>query len=51
MLTAIGFSEDGEVMVNVALADFVVSVSDVAVIVTVPPAGTAEGAVKVVLRL
>jgi len=45
MLTAIGFVEDGEVTVKVALADFVVSVSDVAVIVTVPPVGTAEGVV------
>lgn len=35
-------------MVMAALADFVGSVTDVAVIVTTPPVGTAEGAVKVV---
>lgn len=35
-------------IVSVALADLVVSVSEVAVTVTVPPAGTWEGAVYVV---
>ena len=35
----------GEVMAMIALADLVVSVNDVAVIVTVPPAGTVGGAV------
>jgi hypothetical protein len=36
------------VIVSVALADLVVSVSEVAAIVTVPPVGTAVGAVYVV---
>jgi hypothetical protein len=40
-----GGGGSGVVIVTVALTDFVVSVSDVAVIVTVPPLGTAEGAV------
>jgi len=35
----------GDAMVTLALTDLVVSVSEVAVIVTVFPAGTAEGAV------
>jgi hypothetical protein len=35
----------GVVIENVALADLVVSVSEVAITVTVPPIGTAEGAV------
>lgn len=43
-----GGTGDG-VIVTVALADFVVSVNDVATIVTVSPVGTAEGAVYVVV--
>jgi hypothetical protein len=41
----------GAVIVSVTLADLVVSVSDVAVIVTMPPVGTMEGAVYVVLNV
>jgi hypothetical protein len=37
------------VICTVELTDFVVSVSDVPVMVTLPPAGTAEGAVYVVI--
>ena len=37
------------VICTIELTDFVVSVSDVAVTVTVPPAGTTEGAVYVEL--
>jgi hypothetical protein len=47
-LTVTGTGGGGAVIVSVALADLVVSVSEVAVIVTVPPAGTTEGAVYVV---
>ncbi len=39
----------GAVIVTVALADFVVSVKDVAAIVTVLPAGSVAGAVYVVV--
>jgi hypothetical protein len=39
--------EDGAVIVNVTLADLLGSVDDVAVIVTVFPGGTLEGAVYV----
>jgi hypothetical protein len=52
MFTAIGTGGGGggggPVTVIVALADFVVSVSEVAVIVTAPPAGMAAGAVYTV---
>jgi hypothetical protein len=45
MLIVTGGGEDGVVIVIVALADLVVSVNDVAIIVTVLPTGTTEGAV------
>ena len=45
MLIVTGGGEDGVVIVIVALADLVVSVNDVATIVTVLPTGTTEGAV------
>lgn len=44
-LTVTGGGVDGAVIVKVALADLLVSVNDVAVSVTVLPAGTTEGAV------
>ena len=44
-LTVTGGGEDGVVIVRVTLADLLVSVTDVATIVTVLPAGTTEGAV------
>lgn len=47
-MTVTGTGAGGAVIVSVTLADLVVSVSDVAVIVTVPPVGTMEGAVNVV---
>ncbi len=47
MLIVTAGGEDGVVIVIVTLADLLVSVNDVAVIVTVFPAGTAEGAVYV----
>ena len=43
MLTVIGFPELGDAIVNVALAELVVSVNEVAVMVTVPPTGTTDG--------
>lgn len=46
-LTVTGGGEDGVVIVSVALADLLVSVNDVAVMVTVFPVGTMEGAVYV----
>jgi hypothetical protein len=46
-LIVTGTGEGGDVIVSVALTDFVVSASDVAVIVTVPPVGTTAGAVYV----
>jgi len=46
-LTVTGAGEAGGVIVSVALIDFVVSASDVAVMVTVPPVGTAAEAVYV----
>ena len=45
MLTVTGGGEDGVAIVTVTLADLLVSVNDVAVIVTVLPAGTTDGAV------
>ena len=47
MLTVTGGGADGVVIVSVALADLLVSINDVAVIVTVLPTGTTEGAVYV----
>jgi hypothetical protein len=47
-LTLTGTGGGGAVSVSVALMDLVVSVSEVAAIVTVPSVGTAEGAVYVV---
>ena len=44
-LTVTGTGGGGVVIVSVALADLVVSVREVAVIITVPPAGTTVGAV------
>jgi hypothetical protein len=44
-LTVTGTGAGGLVIVSFTLADLVVSVSEVAVIVTVPPVGTTEGAV------
>ena len=44
-LTEIALAADGVVIVTVELTDFVVSVTEVAVSITVPPAGTADGAV------
>ena len=44
-LTVTGTGADGFTICTVALADLLVSVSDVTVIVTVPPGGIADGAV------
>jgi hypothetical protein len=49
-LSITGTGTGGVVIVSVALTDFVVSASDVAVIVTVPPAGTTDGAVYLLAR-
>ena len=44
-LTVTGTGGGGAVICTLALADLLVSVSEVAVIVTMPPVGTTEGAV------
>lgn len=45
MLTEIGVAAAGVVIVIVLLTDLLVSVTEVAVSVTVPPVGTTDGAV------